>query len=80
MPLAIVRKQVKDLPFQFVLDDSTSMSPTSKLSTSAAIIVGARVSKSGNAIPQPGDLSGQSGKLAAGAKGIQLEIKEVVKP
>jgi cytochrome c-type biogenesis protein CcmH len=80
MPLAIVRKQVKDLPFQFVLDDSTSMSPASKLSTSAAIIVGARVSKSGNAIPQPGDLSGQSGKLEVGAKGIQLEIKEVVKP
>jgi cytochrome c-type biogenesis protein CcmH len=80
MPLAILRKQVKDLPLRFTLDDSMAMSPASALSTASKIIVGARVSKSGNAMPQPGDLSGQSGVVSVGATGLQVEIKEAIKP
>ncbi len=80
MPLAIVRKQVRDLPIQFTLDDSTAMSPASKLSTTARVIVGARISKSGNAMPQPGDLLGQTDVVSLGASGLQLEIKDTVKP
>jgi len=80
MPLAIVRKQVKDLPFDFVLDDSTAMSPATKLSSQARVIVSARVTKSGNAAPQPGDLAGQSAPLALGAQGLKLEISQVVGP
>jgi cytochrome c-type biogenesis protein CcmH len=78
MPLALVRKQVKDLPFQFTLDDSTAMSPASKISGAQKVIVGARVSKSGNAMPQPGDLSVQSSPVALGTSGLQLEIREMV--
>jgi cytochrome c-type biogenesis protein CcmH len=78
MPLALVRKQVKDLPFQFTLDDSTAMSPDSKISSTQKVIVGARVSKSGNAKPQPGDLSGQPLPVALGLTGLKLEIKEQV--
>ena len=80
MPLAIVRKQVRDLPFQFTLDDSAGMSPASKLSGVPKVIVGARISKSGSALPQPGDLSGQSGPVSIGATGLQLEIRDLVKP
>lgn len=80
MPLAILRKQVKDLPLTFKLDDSMAMSPSSALSTASKVIVGARVSKSGNAMPQPGDLSGQSAPVNVGATGVQIEIKEAVKP
>lgn len=80
MPLAIVRKQVKDLPFSFTLDDTTAMSPTNKLSGVAKVIVGARISKSGNAMPQPGDLSGQVGPVSVGAAGLQLDIREAVTP
>jgi cytochrome c-type biogenesis protein CcmH len=81
MPLAILRKQVKDLPLSFNLNDSMAMSPASALSgTSGKIIVGARVSKSGNAMPQPGDLSGQSAPVSVGAAGLKIEIKEAVKP
>ena len=80
MPLAILRKQVKDLPLQFTLDDSMAMTPANALSGSPQVIVGARVSKSGNAMPQPGDLSGQTGAVKVGATGVKLEIKETVKP
>ena len=80
VPLAAQRVQVKDLPYRFTLDDSKSMSSSALLSSSAQVVLGARISKSGDAIPQPGDLSGQVGPVALGAKGIALEINEVRKP
>ena len=80
MPLAAQRIQVKDLPYRFTLDDSKSMSPATPLSSSAQVVLGARISKSGDAIPQPGDLSGQVGPVALGTQGIALEINEVRKP
>jgi cytochrome c-type biogenesis protein CcmH len=79
MPLAILRKQVKDLPISFTLDDSMAMSPTASLSKAGRVTVGARISKSGNAIPEKGDLSGQSALVAVGTKDLAIEIKEVVK-
>ena len=81
MPLAIVRKQVRDLPFAFSLDDTAAMSPANTLSTvKGKIVVGARISKSGSASPQPGDLSGQSSQTSVGASGVAVVIQEVVKP
>ncbi|MDH4479937.1 MAG: hypothetical protein QE283_08690 [Rhodoferax sp.] len=80
MPLAAQRIQVKDLPYRFTLDDSKSMSAAKPLSSSAQVILGARISKSGDAIPQPGDLTGQTGPVALGTQGIALEINEIRKP
>ena len=74
MPLAIVRKQVKDLPFSFKLDDSLSMSPAARLSAAGVVVVGARISKSGQAAPQPGDLQGLSSAVAVGSQGVVVEI------
>lgn len=79
MPLAILRKQVKDLPMQFVLDDSMAMSPEMKMSNFDRVVVVARISRSGNAMPQPGDLVGTSKPLALGSTGIKIDIDQLVR-
>jgi cytochrome c-type biogenesis protein CcmH len=78
MPLAILRFQVKDLPAKFLLDDSLAMSPAMKMSGYPEVVIGARVSKSGNAAPQSGDLQGSSGKVKLGAAGVAVVIDQVV--
>ena len=77
MPLAILKRTVAELPFEFTLDDSTAMSPEMKLSKFASVVVGARVSRSGNAMPQPGDLRGESAPTATRSGDLQLVIDSV---
>lgn len=73
-PLAVVRTQVKNLPFKFALDDSMSMTPEAKLSAYAQVVVGARISKTANATPAAGDLEGMTGPVGSGAQGIKVRI------
>jgi cytochrome c-type biogenesis protein CcmH len=54
------------------------MMPERKLSTAGEVLVKVRVSKSGNAIPQPGDLTGSVGPVKVGSKGLKLEIKDQI--
>lgn len=77
MPLAIVRRTAGELPVRFTLDDSTAMTPEMRLSRFSAVVVGARISKSGNAMPQSGDLLGSSAVLQPGAAGIRITISDV---
>jgi len=78
MPLAAVRVQVKDLPLKFSFDDSMAMSAAAKLSDFSEVVVAARVSKSGNVMPQPGDLEGESKPVRPGTSGMSVEIAKEV--
>ena len=78
VPLAVLRKKVKELPLAFTLHDGLAMAPNMKLSNFAQVIVSARVSKSGQAIPEAGDLTGQTAAVAVGASGLRVEIGAVV--
>jgi len=69
MPLAIVRKQVSDLPLTVSLNDAMAMMPNMKLSNFPNVKLLARISKSGNAMSQPGDLIGVIDQVALGDKG-----------
>ena len=74
MPLAAVRVKVKDLPLAFSFDDSMAMNPSAKLSDYAEVVVAARVSKSGNVVPQRGDLEGVSKPVHPGTSAIVVQI------
>ena len=70
MPLAALRRQASDLPFEFELDDSMAMSPQAKLSDYENIIIGVRVSGSGEASAREGDLEGFSEVVKPGAADV----------
>lgn len=78
MPLAVMRKRVRDLPAAFKLDDSMAMTPAAKLSNHQKVVVGARVSKSGNPAPQPGDLEGLSDPVKVGHAGVVVVINQEI--
>ena len=76
MPLAAVRKQVKELPLEVVLNDEMAMMPNLKLSSFKNVAVGARVSKTGQPIPQNGDLFNEKPDVKSGDS-ISIEINEI---
>ncbi|MEO8095992.1 MAG: hypothetical protein ABI632_13830, partial [Pseudolysinimonas sp.] len=79
MPVALLRKRVRDLPVDFTLDDSMAMVPGAKLSQTPVVIVGARVSVRGNVSPGAGDVQGWSAPVPVGTRGVKLEMSEVLK-
>jgi cytochrome c-type biogenesis protein CcmH len=80
LPLVLFRKQVKDLPLSFHVDDSMAQSDQARISVSGKVFVTARISRSGNAMPQAGDLVGQIGPIDVGSVGLLLEIRDTYQP
>lgn len=78
MPLAVVKATVADLPLKFTLDDSLAMSPELKLSGAAEVNVEARVSKSGDPMAKPGDLTGGVGPVLPGSRDVKVHIDRLV--
>jgi cytochrome c-type biogenesis protein CcmH len=77
MPLAIMRFTANELPRSFELNDSQAMSPQMSLSKFNTFSVIARISKSGNATPQTGDLIGEIENVPLGTKNIVLVIDKI---
>ncbi len=78
MPIAILRAQVRDLPLKFTLDDTLAMSPAVKISNFEQVVVAARVSKSGSAMSQSGDLETVTKPVKVGSSGLAVTIDSVV--
>lgn len=78
MPLAIVRRRASELPLSFHLDSTQAMMPQASLARFDRVRVGARISRSGNALPQTGDLEGSSEPIAVGTLDIEIVIDRVV--
>lgn len=76
MPVAIVRATKQDLPLAFRLDDSNSPMPARTLSDAGEVIIIARLSKSGEAVPKSGDLQGMSRPVKPGADKIAVVIDQ----
>ena len=78
MPLAVQRLKVADLPATLSLDDSMAVIPTLRLSGYPEVLVGARISKSGQATPAAGDLEGEAGPVkASGGSAVVVAIDRV---
>ena len=78
MPVAIVRTTADKLPLDFVLDDSTAMNPSAKLSSMGEVTVRVRISKSGQATAQPGDLGVSLSPVKPGSKGLNLMVRDTL--
>ncbi len=77
IPLAVQRVQASALPYAFKLDDSMAMSPEMRLSTAKEVRIEARLSRSGNATPQSGDVYGTSAVVKPGATQVGIVIDQV---
>lgn len=82
MPIAVIRKPLeqisKSFPITVSINDENNLQPTRKLSTFDSIIVGARISFTGNAMPQAGDLQSTEIKIdLVDKKQVELVIDKV---
>ncbi len=78
MPLAVLRRGAHELPLDYALDDSMAMAPGMSISAHPKVVIIARVSRSGNAKPEPGDLRGESRAVANDAQGVNVLIDTLV--
>ncbi len=78
MPLAIQRLPAGNFPVELQLDASMGMLPEMSLDKFERVIIGARISMSGNAQAQAGDLEGFSAGLEwRTAGGVEIAIDKV---
>ena len=74
MPLAVKRLTVRDLPAEISLSNDDAMIPNMNLSSFAWVIVGARVSISGNPVAQPGDLFVESEGIDSSNPPLKIDL------
>jgi cytochrome c-type biogenesis protein CcmH len=78
MPLAVARLEASQLPATVTLTDAMAMAPQFRLSSVDRVFVGARISASGQAIAQAGDLEGDAGVVKVSDAGpVRIVIDKV---
>lgn len=78
-PVAILRLTTGSWPVSFQLDDTLAMLPDRKLSTAGPVTIEARTSRSGQAMPAPGDFQGATAPLdPAAGKPVRVVIQRVI--
>lgn len=80
MPLAAVRLSASTWPVAFTLDDGGAMGQGKRLSDVRKVNLIARISKSGSATPQPGDIEGHLDNVTTGSSGVHIVLDRVVQP
>jgi cytochrome c-type biogenesis protein CcmH len=78
MPLAVLRFAARELPKSFELGDAQAMVPDQKISGQSAVVVQARISKSGSAQAASGDLESPPMTVKPGNRGLAIVISQVV--
>lgn len=78
LPLAVLRLPATAAPTEFTLGDEHAMAADHKLSGQAQVVVEARVSRSGNAMPQAGDVLGRTAVIDSTARGVRVVVDQVV--
>ena len=74
-PLAVIRREVRDLPFDFALDENSGVMGGQRLSDVSEVIVTARVSRSGKAERVPGEPEVSTGPIPPGSRQLRLVLR-----
>lgn len=77
MPVAVMRVRASELPLKFSLTDAMAMTPDARISMLPKVVIEARVSKSGFAQPEPGDLYSEPQTVSPGASNVRLLVNQV---
>lgn len=77
MPVAIITAKASALPYRFTLSDSMNLMPGRNLSEMESVVVVARITSSGQATVQSGDLEGATPPLRPGGPSVKLVIDRV---
>ena len=77
MPVAIMQAHASELPLQFVLNDSLAMTPNALISNLKEVTLEVRISKTGQAMPEPGDLYSTTQTVKVGAKNLKVLVDQI---
>ena len=77
MPVAIMRGKAADLPLRFVLNDALAMTPDALISNLSEATIEVRISKSGQAKAEPGDLYSEIQTVKVGTNNLKVVVDQV---
>jgi cytochrome c-type biogenesis protein CcmH len=77
MPVAVLRVPASNFPMSFTLNDSLAMNPNAPLSQLTEASIEVRISKTGMAKPEAGDLISTTKNIQVGAKDVRLLVDQI---